>query len=233
MSKKDFIKSKLDFLKKDNQEVFKDLVEPLEQMADNGEISKTINIPTDGNWFTINFKAVQVKENRLVITAKRKQEGFVAPSYNPLEKEYVIEFVGTRAAYIRGFYKERHPLCGWPYIYWDVRSYANHPRDASTRVYVQGFYAHKEIKRLIQAMEQEYGTSNILNSYIQDNLLRFQMGIKTGKAPEEIERTWSKGMMESLGYRYVEAFDAGFPKGEWRDVKSHWCKKQHDLRPNL
>ncbi len=79
-------------------------------------------------------------------------------------------------------------------------------------------------------MEGAYGTSNIFNSYINDNLLRFQMGIKAKKAPQQIEKEWSQGLMESLGYNYVEAFDTGYPKGHWKEVKVHWCKKKPDLR---
>ena len=79
-------------------------------------------------------------------------------------------------------------------------------------------------------MEGVYGTTNILNSYINDNLLRFQMGIRIGKTPQEIEKKWSNGLMESLGYRFVEAFDSGNTKGSWLEVKSHWCKHAKDLR---
>lgn len=70
---------------------------------------------------------------------------------------------------------------------------------------MQGFYAHDELRKLIHSMEKVYGTSNILNKYIKDNLFRFQSGIRAGKRPQEIEEAWSRGLMESLGYRYVEA----------------------------
>lgn len=233
MSNKDFIKRKLNLMEKDSQDGFKDFIEPLNNMADNQDTNKTVEIKADGNWFTLNFKAIQVKENRLVISAKRAKDGLSASRYNPSEKEYIVEFQGTRAAYIRGYYKEKHPLAGWPFMWWDVRSYTNHPNNDAIRTYVQGFYAHQEIKKLILSMEQEYGVSNILNSYINDNLLRLQLGIKSGKTPQEIEKEWSKGMMESLGYQHVEAFDTGHPKGGWKEAKSHWCKKKNDLRPNL
>lgn len=79
-------------------------------------------------------------------------------------------------------------------------------------------------------MESVYGTTNILNTYINDNLVRFQMGIKAGKAPQEIEKVWSRGLMESLGYRFVEANDTDGPKGNWNGVAVHWCKYQRDLQ---
>jgi hypothetical protein len=79
-------------------------------------------------------------------------------------------------------------------------------------------------------MERIYGTRNIVNSYINDNLMRFQMGINAGKTPQQIEKGWSKGMMESLGYKCVEAFDTGMPKGNWNGVSVHWCKHENDLR---
>lgn len=79
-------------------------------------------------------------------------------------------------------------------------------------------------------MEGEYGTSNILNSYINDNLFRFQSGIRSKKTPRDIEKAWSHGLMEGLGYQHVEAFDTGHPKGDWKEVKVHWCKRKQDLR---
>lgn len=79
-------------------------------------------------------------------------------------------------------------------------------------------------------MEATFGVTNVLNSYINDNLLRFRMGVQTGKTPQTIEKAWSKGMMESLGYHHVEAFDMGKPQGSWKEVKVHWCKKKQDLR---
>ena len=230
MSKKDFIKSKLDLIKKDNQDGFKDLAEPLAQMAENGEISKTVEIPADGNWFTISFDAVQVKENRLVISAKRVKDGLVPSRYDPSTMEYVVEFQGTRAAYLYGYYKPRHPILGRPFISWDIRSYANNPANPSIRVYVSSFRAHNELRRLILAMERVYGTSNIVNKYINDNKLRFQLGIKANKSPEQIEKEWSQGLMESLGYHHVEAADTGYPKGTWKEIDVHWCKNAQDLK---
>ena len=97
-------------------------------------------------------------------------------------------------------------------------------------VYVKDFFAHNEIRKLITSMEKLYGTSNIVNSYINDNLTRFRAGINAGKTPEEIELAWSKGLMESLGYKHVEAFDTGMPKGSWNGVSVHWCKNPGDMR---
>lgn len=78
-------------------------------------------------------------------------------------------------------------------------------------------------------MEGVYGTSNIYNSYVNDNLLRFQMGIINRKTPQQIAKEWSQGLMESLGFHHVEAFDTGYPKGSWKEVKVHWCKSPKDL----
>lgn len=230
MSKEDFIKDKLSLMKKDNQNGFNDFVEPLQNMVDKNEASKTVQIPADGNWFNLSFNAVDVKQNRLVISAKRIRNGLETCSYDPSLKEYVVEFVGTRAAYIKGFYKHRHPIYEWPYIHWDIRSYATSSFDPSVRIYVQGFYAREEIRKMILALEGVYGSTNILNSYINDNLLRFQLGIRLNKTPQQIEKEWSQGLMESLGYHHVEAFDTGYPKGRWREVAAHWCKKNQDLR---
>jgi hypothetical protein len=230
MAENDFIKNKLSLMTKDKQTVFDKLVDPLQEMALQGERSKKIRVPADGNWFSVSFDAVEVKKDRLVISAKRIIDGLTTASYNPSEKRYIVEFEGTRAAYLRGFYEPRHPVGGWPYIAWDIRSYANHPTDSAKRVYVQDFRAHAELRKLILAMESMHGTSNIYNKYINDNLTRFKMGIQTGKTPQEIEKTWSKGLMEGLGYRYVEAEDTGHPKGKWNGVSVHWCKKKHDLR---
>ncbi|MBI3562621.1 MAG: hypothetical protein HY080_12990 [Gammaproteobacteria bacterium] len=91
-------------------------------------------------------------------------------------------------------------------------------------------YDKNELQKLILAMEGEYGTSNILNSYINDNLFRFQSGIRSKKTPRDIEKAWSHGLMEGLGYQHVEAFDTGHPKGDWKEVKVHWCKRKQDLR---
>ena len=230
MADKDFIVKKLLIMKKDKQDVFDKLADPLQAAVEKGSTEGKINIPADGNWFTISFDAVEVKKDRLVITANRLQDGITMSTFNPAERRYVVEFSGTRAAYLRGFYEPHHPIGGWPYIGWDIRSYANHPQNASVRVYVQGFYAHEEIRRLINAMERVHGTTNIFNKYINDNLLRFQLGVQLGKTPEQIEKAWSHGMMESLGYGHVEVFDTGFPKGGWNGVSVHWCKFKTDLK---
>ena len=230
MADKDFIIKKLELMQKDKQKGFKELVEPLQDVAENNALHKTVDIPVDGNWFTVSFKAVEVNKNRLVIEAKRKKDGLIASSGDPSLKEYVVEFSGTRAAYLYGFYKPHHPIARWPYIYWDIRAYTNHPADSSMRIYVNGFRARDELRRLIVSMESIYGTSNIVNKYIKDNLFRVQSGIKAGKSIQDIEKTWSQGLMESLGYNYVEGFDIGFPKGTWEEVEVHWCKNRRDIR---
>ena len=230
MSKENFIKDKILLMKKDNQNGFNDFVEPLQNMVEKNEVSKTVQIPADGNWFKLSFNAVEVKQNRLVISAKRIENGLITSSYDPSLKDYVVEFSGTRAAYLYGYYKHRHPAGGWPYIYWDIRSYTNSIVNPDVRVYVNGFWARDEIRKMILAMEGVYGTKNIVNKYINDNLLRFQLGIKTRKTPQKIEHEWSQGLMEKLGYLYVEAFDTGYPKGGWREVAVHWCKRKQDLR---
>ncbi|MGD8939521.1 MAG: hypothetical protein PVJ72_09080 [Gammaproteobacteria bacterium] len=230
MNEKDFIKGKLSIMAKDKQKGFDELVEPLSDMAQEGEQAKKVQIPADGNWFTISFEAIEIANDRLVISANRIKNGLVVSPYDPSEMQYIVEFEGTRAAYLRGYYKSYHPIGGWPYISWDIRSYANHPSSPSTRVYVRDFRAHTEIKKLILAMESVYGTKNIVNSYINDNLLRFQNGIRAKNTPQEIEKAWSRGMMESLGYSYVEAFDTSHPTGNWNGVSVHWCKMEQDLR---
>ena len=228
MSDKDFINNKLQLMKKDKQTVFDGFVGPLQEMAQDGTLTKKIQIPADGRWFSVSFDAVEVKKNRLVITAKRIQDGLEPHPHNPTEKLYIVNFDNTRAAYLRGYHKQ-HRQYGWSYIGWDIRSYANSSHDPGARVYVQGFYAHEEIRKLILAMERVYGTSHILNSYINDNLKRIQAGIKAGQTLEEIEKTWSRGLMESLGYRHVEAVKSGNPPGSWQDASVHWCKNRNDL----
>ena len=94
------------------------------------------------------------------------------------------------------------------------------------RIYVQGFHAHNELRRLITSMQGFYGTKNIVNSYINDNLQRFRLGMAQKKSVDQVEKEWSRGMMESLGYKYVEA--SGSPKGTWHSVKVHWFKDQKD-----
>lgn len=226
MSDKDFIIKKLNLMKKDNQPVFDELVEPLAALAEQGTSSKKIKIPADGNWFKVSFDAIQVKEDRAVITAQRIYDGMVAGRYDPSLREFRVEFQGTRAAYLFGEYHAHHSVGRWPYISWDVRSYANHPQNRNMRIYVSSFRAHNEIRRLITAMQAYYGTQNIINGYIKDNLERFKMGIMARKTPDQIEKDWSQGMMESLGYKYVEAM--GSPKGTWKTVKIHWYKEQKD-----
>jgi hypothetical protein len=226
MAKKDFIIKKLDLIKKDKQPVFEELAEPLKKLAENGKVSGQIKVPADGNWFNVSFDAIQVKEDRAVISAHRIYNGMVAGRYDPSLREFRVEFQGTRAAYIFGEYHTRHPIGHWPYISWDVRSYANHPLNQDLRIYVNGFRAHNEIRRLVIAMQTYYGTRNIVNSYIKDNLQRFKLGIASKKTPAQIEKAWSQGLMESLGYMNVEA--SGSPKGTWNNVKVHWFKDNKD-----
>lgn len=130
--------------------------------------------------------------------------------------------------YLFGEYHNHHPLGKWPYISWDVRAYANNPQDPNMRVYVYvyGFRAHNEIRRLISAMQLFYGTKNIINGYINDNLQRFRLSLAQNKSIDQIEKEWSQRMMESLGYKYVEA--SGSPKGTWNSVKVHWFKDKKD-----
>ncbi len=228
MNKIDFIKQKLNLLAKDKQSVFQELGPSLQQMADKEQNQKIVKIPADGNWFTISYDAVEVRADRLVISAKRKLDGMHGSPNDPDGRYYVVEFEGTRAAYLRGMYKHRHRAGGWPYIYWDIRSYAGHPSNPGTRVYVSGFKAHDELRKMINAMENIYGTKNIVNTYINDNLMRFQTGIMQKKTPQQIEKQWSQGLMESMGYKYVEASDVGYPKGSWKGVASHWHKNPED-----
>jgi hypothetical protein len=61
MSDKDFINSKLLLMKEDKQTVFTGFVGPLQEMAQQGELGKKVQIPVDGNWFTVSFDAIQVK----------------------------------------------------------------------------------------------------------------------------------------------------------------------------
>ncbi len=72
---KNFINNKLKLLKKDNQNLFSGLAEPLAKMVENGEVSKVVKIPSDGNWFNLSFDAVEVAKNRLVISAERNRDG--------------------------------------------------------------------------------------------------------------------------------------------------------------
>jgi hypothetical protein len=45
-----------------------------------------------------------------------------------------------------------------------------------------------------------------------------------------IETEWSRGMMESIGFRFVEGFDVGQPKGDWSEVSVHWARLEQNLR---
>lgn len=221
MANSDFFRKKLELLKKDNQGVLGELASPIEKYIQGSDSTTSIEIPIDGTWFKVSFSSVQVKEDRLVINAERIRNGFFGD-------QYIVEFRGTRAAYLRGYYEPVHRAGRWPFISWDIRSYTNHPQDPTKRVYVNGFYAHQELKKMIQRMEQRYGVKNIVNTYINDNLLRLQIGIRAGKSPSKIENEWSKGMMESLGYHHVEALDTGTQKGAWQGAKVHWFKKKED-----
>ncbi len=220
MDKKQFITKKLEFLKKDNQKTFSDLAEPLAKMLEKGEASKVVKVPS-GKYFDVSFDAVEVKENRLVISAARQSDGFV-------NDRYIVGFENTRAAYLYGMYNSHNPKYGWSYLSWDIRAYRNHPTISDARVYVHNFRAQKEISKMIQQMEIRFGTRNTLNQYINDNLTRFQSAIRAGKTPEQIEKAASMGTMESLGYKYVEAKDIGRRKGHWDKVAVHWFKDESD-----
>ncbi len=223
MDRKTFIENKLALLKKDDTKGLGVLAEPLSKAYFD---DKTVKVNADGNWFEVTFDAVQVKEDRAVISAHRIYDGMVPGRFDPSLREFRIEFQGTRAAYLFGEYHNHHPIGCWPYISWDVRAYANNPLNSKMRVYVSGFRAQNEIRRLITFMQSFYGTKNIINSYINDNLQRFKMGIAAKKTVDQIEKEWSQGMMERLGYQYVEA--SGSPKGTWINVKVHWFKDMKD-----
>jgi len=87
-------------------------------------------------------------------------------------------------------------------------------------------------------MEGVHGTGNINNKYTNDNLLHFQLGIKSKKL-QQIDKEWSNGLMEGLSCQHVEAFDIDYPKRKWKEIEIHLCKKKQDLRfympekPNL
>jgi hypothetical protein len=230
MTENIFVKNKLELMAQDKQSGFDQFAPALADMASVGVQSRTIQIPADGNWFVVSFDAVEAKADRLLISAKRKMDGMSGVSHNPTEKQYIVEFQGTRAAYLRGFYEPQHRRFGWPYLYFDVRSYITHPQFPGARIYVKDFYAHNEIKKMILAMEGHYGTSNIYNSYINDNLARIRSGIKAGRSIEAIEKEWSKGMMECMGYRHVEALQMDGTPDTWSKVMVHWCKNEQDLR---
>lgn len=230
MAENEFIKAKIDLMAQDKQAGFAQLAPALTDMAKTGVQTRTVQIPADGNWFVVSFDAIEEKTDRLVISAKRKIDGMMRASHDPSEKQYIVEFQGTRAAYLRAFYEPQHRRFGWPYISWDVRSYITHPQFPGARIYVRDFFAHTEIKRMVLAMEGYYGTTNIYNSYINDNLARVRNGIRTGKSIEAIEKEWSKGMMESIGYRRAEALQVQGEPDTWSKIMVHWCKHDHDLR---
>jgi hypothetical protein len=220
MDRKDFILSKLKLAKQDKQKTFSNLSEPLAKMIEKDEASEIVKVPVDGNWFKIEFDAVKVKEDRLVISAKKME--------SPIQNDtYMINFEGTRAAYLAARYNHPSFRCPYPYIDWDIRSYAKHPHKTNMRVYVHEFRLQKEIPVMIKKMEERYNTSHCYNKYVNDNLQRLQTGIKQGKSPEQLELIKSNGMMESLGYTYVDVLDRGNPKGEWRDIYVHWCKSKN------
>ena len=221
MSIKKFIEDKLKLIKKDKQSVFSDMVDTLAKQIEDAPEASTFEIPIDGNWFRLSFTALEVKKDRLVIDAERIKNGFFGD-------QYIVEFKGTRAAYLRGYYESCHRVGRWPYIHWDIRSYINCPLDKDKRVYIRGFHAHDELRTMIRRMEQRFSTKNIINKHINDNLLRIRMGVNQGKTPSEVERNWSKGMMESLGYKYVEVLETGSEKGSWHGASVHWFKIERD-----
>jgi hypothetical protein len=229
MSQEKFINSKLSMLTQDKQSVFSEIAAPLSAMMEKGDVSKIVKIPSDNNWFKLSFDAIQVAEDRMIISAERLTDGLIKIPGDRNHGNYIVEFNGTRAAYLRGFFEPRHRIGGWSFIHWDVRSYAVSPLDKKARVYVKNFRAPSELKRLIMAMEGFHGAQNIVNSYINDNLSRFQAGIKNGHSVTEIELAWSKGLMENLGYRYVEALGQGSNPCDWHKTEVHWCKQECDL----
>lgn len=229
MSDKDFLRSKVELLGKDKQSFFDGLAAPLSDMIKQGEHDRKIQIPADGNWFRISFDAIEARKDRLVISARRVVDGLVPVLGGGGAMEYVVEFEGTRAAYLRGYYFASHRIGGWPYITWDIRSYTTLSSMPGCRIYVQNFRANDEIRRLILAMEAKYHTKNIVNSYINDNLSRFQAGIRANKTSQQIEKEKFGSMMENLGYRHVEAHDKGYPQGSWKELAVHWCKLEQDL----
>lgn len=230
MSENNFVKDKLTLMRADKQVGFGQFADSLDEMAKTGESFRKIQIPADGNWFKISFDAIEQNKDKLIISARRIKNGIHTNKYDPSAKSYTVEFEGTRAAYLIGYYEERHRRYGWPYLSWDIRSYTTISQFPDARIYVENFYAHNEIKKLILAMENLYGSCNIFNSYINDNLKRFRKGIQDGKTVAQIEKEWSRGLMESLGYHYVEGFDEGFPNGNWNDAAIHWAKLEQDLR---
>ena len=220
-----FINAKLANINTDKQDDLKGLLKPMADMAEKNE--RTRIVKTDGNWFKVDFDVVDQISDRLVIVAERVHDGPVIISTAQIPIEYKIEFKYTRAAYLYGYYNNAHRIGRWPYLSWDVRAYATSP-NSGQRVYVQGFHAHEEIRKMLVKMNTYYGVRHIVNKYINDNLARFKAGVLAGKSPEMIEREWSRGMMESLGYSCVEAIDTSQPKGKWNGVDVHWFKNKNE-----
>lgn len=215
MLKQEFILEKLSVIKKDKQSGFIDLADPLSKMIENAPEESFYKVRMKDSWFTVNFTAMEVGENRLIINAERIQDGFQGD-------RYVVQFDGTRAAYLVGYYGEGYRTHSCPHIHWDIRSYTDHPDDKDKRIYVNGFRADSELRKMIQKMEERRGTKNIINSYVNDNLIRVRLGLSMGKTLAEIEKEWSKGMMERLGYRHVEALELS------HSVVVHWYKTKGD-----
>jgi hypothetical protein len=217
VSYKDFLNKKIKTIIKDGQ--MGDFVEPLQEMMEAGDEEKAIRITPDGNWFKVSFDAVQVKKDRLLISAKK------VTSHQFDQHTYSIGFEGTRAAYL--WAKVSQPrFHGWSYLHWDVRAYREFQ---GHRVYVREFRAREELKTMIREMESMTGVRNIFNSYINDNFNRIKHGVEAGKNAVDLEKEWSKGLFEGLGYRHCEVDLVG-DGGQIMDVNSHWCKDEHDLK---
>lgn len=223
-----FITDKLATIQADKQTDFKDLLKPMADMAEKNE--RTRLVKADGNWFKVDFDVVDQIGNRLIIAAERINDGRMPSTHNPTAIEYRVEFKQTRAAYLYGYYSPVHRVGRWPYLSWNIRAYANAP-NTGQRVYISGFRAHDEIQKMLTIMNSHYAARHVVNEYILDNLSRFKAGLLTKKTPEEIEREWSHGMMESMGYPYVEAIDRGLPKGAWNGVEVHWYMNKHESMP--
>ena len=226
MDTKSFLLNKLKLLKKDQQLGFSDIAEPLAKSLEKNANANNIDIKADGNWFKVSLDAVQLDIDRAVISAQRIHDGMVPGRFNSSQREFRVEFQGTRAAYLFGEYHQSHRFGNWPYISWDIRSYANNPQSSNMRVYVSSFRAHNEIRRLVSSMQAYYGTRNVVNSYINDNLKRFKIGVASKKSYEQIEKEWSRGLMESMGYSNVEASVSLNHAND--SVKVHWYKDLKD-----
>lgn len=77
MSQEKFIDGKLGILKQDKQPVFSEIAAPLATMMDKGAVSEIVKIPSDNNWFKLSFDAVQVGEDRMIISAERLTDGLI------------------------------------------------------------------------------------------------------------------------------------------------------------